>query len=780
MSFEPMVSIVIPVYNGSNYLREAIDSALAQTYKNVEVIVVNDGSDDDGATEKIAKSFGNRIKYLTKSNGGTSTALNAGIKSMSGEYFCWLSHDDMYLPRNIEIQISKLSELENKKTITVTELNGIDQDYNVLFENSGYQLHRNLWPARNNSRIYPVIYKRLHGCQLMFHRSIFDEVGLFDESQLVAQDFEFFSRAFRSQPNVLIPEVLGTARDSGNRQGRRLKPLVNSEYSELFFNIVRGLSDQEILELAPTKMEFLTEMKAIWEYAEYSDALTHLDELMLPNVQINYSDLMGQRFNGFDLHLDLRELGIDSNQIVWDKQSDISSVYSISEIGRNLEFYSYISQMEVEFNRRSQFSPFMDDILNHPIFLNAKLIHLHLLNHPAFNINDLPVISSLKPTVWTLHDPWMTSGHCIHQKDCDHWKTHCRDCPYLEEIYSISHDNSALEFERKKQIVQNSNLHIVVSSQWMADRITKSPIFEGKEISIIPFGLDFSFFSPGDAKRARAKYKIKDGHKILFARVDTAFKGTSFLNKILRDLNTDTFYTLVTIGEVGLMSNLPENIRHVDLGWLTDPYEILDLYRACDIFLMPSERESFGLMAIEAMACGKVVLALDVPNSALPHTINSPDCGIAVAPQDYLDTLKMLLDSPQELSSRGEKSYQYARQNYNKDDYSRQIIDLYRRLVSEFHLASSSQLVLSQILKYSGGYRIGKLTMNVSNQEVRSRPNLTRLVFYYAKTYGYKKTLKKCLQKLNLYRRKYGYFRFILLSGSRISIELIKILPRRR
>ncbi len=60
--FHPLVSIVIPVYNGSNYLREAIDSALAQTYDNIEILVINDGSNDNGATEAIAKSYGDKIR----------------------------------------------------------------------------------------------------------------------------------------------------------------------------------------------------------------------------------------------------------------------------------------------------------------------------------------------------------------------------------------------------------------------------------------------------------------------------------------------------------------------------------------------------------------------------------------------------------------------------------------------------------------------------------------------------------------------------------------------
>ena len=76
---KPLISIVIPVYNGSNFLREAIDSALAQTYKNIEIIVVNDGSADDGETERIALSYGDKIRYFKKENGGVSSALNYGI-----------------------------------------------------------------------------------------------------------------------------------------------------------------------------------------------------------------------------------------------------------------------------------------------------------------------------------------------------------------------------------------------------------------------------------------------------------------------------------------------------------------------------------------------------------------------------------------------------------------------------------------------------------------------------------------------------------------------------
>ena len=98
----PRVSVIIPFYAGVNWLKEAVDSVLSQTFKDYEIIVVNDGSNDDGATRKIAKSYGNKIKYFEKENGGVSSALNCGIKNMNGDYFAWLSHDDLIDINHIE------------------------------------------------------------------------------------------------------------------------------------------------------------------------------------------------------------------------------------------------------------------------------------------------------------------------------------------------------------------------------------------------------------------------------------------------------------------------------------------------------------------------------------------------------------------------------------------------------------------------------------------------------------------------------------------------------
>ena len=118
MNYHPKVSIIIPVYNGSNYLSESINCALTQTYSNIEVIVVNDGSCDNGASEQIAQRYGDKIRYFAKQNGGVSSALNLGISKATGEWISWLSHDDLYYPNKIEKQVVFLNDLLKKDPST--------------------------------------------------------------------------------------------------------------------------------------------------------------------------------------------------------------------------------------------------------------------------------------------------------------------------------------------------------------------------------------------------------------------------------------------------------------------------------------------------------------------------------------------------------------------------------------------------------------------------------------------------------------------------------------
>lgn len=210
--FLPRVSIVIPVYNGSNYLKQAIECALAQTYENVEVIVVNDGSRDDGATERIALSFGNRIRYFRKENGGVSSALNYGIRQMTGTYFSWLSHDDAYTPNKIADTVAALRDTPG------TDARTIGYSWGSYIDDSGTVLksfHRFLESGRvysGGEMIRKILgHGTLNGCCMLIPKIVFDECGGFDEDLRYSQDalmwyvmfFRNFSLVFDGQPNVM-------------------------------------------------------------------------------------------------------------------------------------------------------------------------------------------------------------------------------------------------------------------------------------------------------------------------------------------------------------------------------------------------------------------------------------------------------------------------------------------------------------------------------------------------------------------------------------------------
>lgn len=227
--YEPLVSIVIPAYNASNYLAEAIESALGQTYRNIEIIVVNDGSCDDGETERIALAYGNKIRYFHKENGGSSSALNYGIKEMRGEWFSWLSHDDLYYPDKIEKQIAYLNSLTSAKTSTVITDNVlfagaefIDANAKLVRRPSKSKLQDTSSRLQaipgNEYLISEPTRNTFHGCSCLIHKSIFEKIGVFDENLRLINDIDMWYRIYTCGYSVhYIPEILVAGRIHGKQ-----------------------------------------------------------------------------------------------------------------------------------------------------------------------------------------------------------------------------------------------------------------------------------------------------------------------------------------------------------------------------------------------------------------------------------------------------------------------------------------------------------------------------------------------------------------------------------
>lgn len=240
--FKPKVTVVIPVYNGSNFMKVAIDSAIAQTYDNKEILVINDGSTDNGETEKIALSYGNKIRYIKKENGGVATALNLAIKEMKGEYLSWLSHDDMYKPFKLEKQVEVLNKLQDKNTIIFSNVELIDERGDIFCTTNYSNLltHEELCQG-----IYPVIKGTVNGCSMLISKECFNKVGLFNENLKTSNDYEMWLRLFKKFNCYLIEEPLIQYRIHKNQDTTK-SPYTLKEANKLWVDIINNLTVKEI------------------------------------------------------------------------------------------------------------------------------------------------------------------------------------------------------------------------------------------------------------------------------------------------------------------------------------------------------------------------------------------------------------------------------------------------------------------------------------------------------------------------------------------------------
>ena len=185
-----LISVIIPNYNSGKFLGEAIESVVNQTYKNIEIIVINDGSTDN--TEEIAKKWqkrDERVRYLKhKENKGPSAARNTGIKNSRGEYIAFLDADDVWLPKKIEIQINKINDLDADLVFSNWYIWEPIKNVRVKAFNSN--------PLGNKEDLLCLFIKKNFGnpSTALLKKSSLEKIGLFDESLKSSEDYDLWLR----------------------------------------------------------------------------------------------------------------------------------------------------------------------------------------------------------------------------------------------------------------------------------------------------------------------------------------------------------------------------------------------------------------------------------------------------------------------------------------------------------------------------------------------------------------------------------------------------------
>ena len=404
-------------------------------------------------------------------------------------------------------------------------------------------------------------------------------------------------------------------------------------------------------------------------------------------VHINNTDLPGSRFNGHDMQIALNKMGFISHQFVYEKEGNNPNTIQIAPTSEERVLWHQYYKMEKKLSLNALFFPFARNIMIDDTFKTADIVHCHLIQNYFFSLYDLLKMSHMKPLVWTIHDPWALTGHCVHPIDCVNWKSGCVLCPHLDRYFPIEADNSSLMWDIKYSIYSTLKIDIVVASHWMENLIRESPLTKHFEnVHMIPFGVNTEVFTCAyNQEKIRSQMGIPNDSFVIFFRAESStYKGFDIILKTLSALKIKKHVTIITVGSAKLPLELLIKYKTIELGWVSNNNILAELYCACNVFLMPSIAEAFGMMAIEAMASGRPIIVMD--GTSLPDVTFVPDCGISISRANAVHELKEgiehLMQYPDECRKRGEIGRALAMKHYSFDIYLEKHIQLYESILS--------------------------------------------------------------------------------------------------
>jgi len=225
----PLVSVVIPAYNVSRYVRESVDSALGQTHPAMQVIVVNDGSTDD--TGAVLAAYGDRIVYHGQENQGLSAARNAGLRLATGEYIAFLDSDDAWLPEKTAAQLAVFARS--------AEVGLVSCPYLVMNQESVVEGEVRGQHSAGETDLCELLLGNTVGSPscVMLRRACLDRVGFFDETLVNgSEDWDYYLRVvlasfridFADQPLAkyrVLASSMSSAKNADRMLGNELRVL---------------------------------------------------------------------------------------------------------------------------------------------------------------------------------------------------------------------------------------------------------------------------------------------------------------------------------------------------------------------------------------------------------------------------------------------------------------------------------------------------------------------------------------------------------------------------
>lgn len=390
----------------------------------------------------------------------------------------------------------------------------------------------------------------------------------------------------------------------------------------------------------------------------------------------------------------LRKEGVDVNMLVAHKETDDSTVYTVSSKWIN-KFYFLWERLCVflqnGFRRDTLFQIDIAnvgaDITTLDVFKQADVVHLHWWNQGTLSLNSLlKIIRSKKPIVWTMHDMWPFTGICHYTDSCTAYHQMCHDCPLLFNRSGV-YDLSYSIFKKKQGIYREGNIGFVGCSNWLANQARKSALVDKKMVFSIPNPIDINCFCPSEKNAIRRQLNLSlDKKYILFGAVNgkDPRKGLDYMLEVSTLLaKQDTVdYHFLLIGkwseEIKEQLALPATV----LPFTTDQKQMSIYYQAADVFVIPSLQENLPNMIMEAMACATPCVGFEV--GGIPEMIQHQSTGYVARLKDANDLaagIVYCLSDEERLVALSTASRQWVEKNYAESKVANRYLSLYMQLI---------------------------------------------------------------------------------------------------
>jgi glycosyltransferase involved in cell wall biosynthesis len=388
------------------------------------------------------------------------------------------------------------------------------------------------------------------------------------------------------------------------------------------------------------------------------------------------------------LHRQLGDLGHRSRLFVASKRTEHPEVFAIERkrpVPGVLRLTRWLHQ---RFGWQSLYAPWFrrfDRVLGPEV----DVLHLNSLwaKLEFTDLVGLRRLSRLYPTILTLHDAWMLTGHCAAPLGCDRWKTGCGSCPDLANPPAIQRDGTRLNWRRKWRALQRSDLLVTTVSSWLRDQALASPILAGKRIEVVHNGVCETTFAPGDRQAARARFGLSPaGQTLLLVTKNNRHVSDGLHIDAVNALNRlrEKPFTVVVIGPQAEAFKPLLQTNAVLLGNLTSEAEMADVYRAVDFTVVPSTFETFGRVAAESQMCGTPVIAYRT--GGLTDVVHPDGGGELVAPRDEAglqDAIHRWLGAPDWVREKRERCARWSHERFATSVITQRYIDLYREVIAE-------------------------------------------------------------------------------------------------